>query len=365
MLGEAWGESEDNTGAPFVGWAGKELFEMTEQAWPGATETAAELRSWLRYDTAWVQRRGPWLESKSLGFTNVFNLRPGLDNDIRNLCAKKEALHTTGGFAPLVRAPSGLYLRPEFFHHLDRLEAELLALDPNIVIALGNTAMWALTGSINIGAIRGTIRQGSLGAWSGKVMPTYHPAGVLRQWEWRTICVADIAKAFRQADYREIRRPQRQVTVSPTLDEIAAWIAKGPGRQLACDIETAIKQITEIGFARAKDDAIVIPFIDRTKPGWNYWASPEDESRAWGFVEELLSWPGDTVFQNGLYDLQYILPLGFRPKGLRPGQDTMLRHHSRFPELQKGLGFLGSIYTEEPAWKLMRRKRPDTEKRDE
>jgi hypothetical protein len=44
----------------------------------------------------------------------------------------------------------------------------------------------------------------------------------------------------------------------------------------------------------------------------------------------------------------------------------MLMHHSIMPEMQKGLGFLGSVYTDEPAWKLMRRKRADEpEKADE
>ena len=69
------------------------------------------------------------------------------------------------------------------------------------------------------------------------------------------------------------------------------------------------------------------------------------------------------LFQNGMYDLQYLLKMGLRPKAL--AEDTMLMHHSMFPELQKGLGFLGSIYTNESSWKLMRRKRPDVEKSDE
>jgi hypothetical protein len=45
--------------------------------------------------------------------------------------------------------------------------------------------------------------------------------------------------------------------------------------------------------------------------------------------------------------------------------DTMLLHHSLFPEMLKGLGFLGSVYTNEQSWKLMSRPKTDTEKRDE
>jgi hypothetical protein len=44
-------------------------------------------------------------------------------------------------------------------------------------------------------------------------------------------------------------------------------------------------------------------------------------------------------------------------------EDTMLLHHALYPELQKGLGFLGSIYTNESSWKNTYRK--TTLKKDE
>ena len=47
-------------------------------------------------------------------------------------------------------------------------------------------------------------------------------------------------------------------------------------------------------------------------------------------------------------------------------EDTMLLHHAIHPEMRKGLGFLGSLYTSEPAWKLMRhRGKDDQAKSDE
>ena len=58
-----------------------------------------------------------------------------------------------------------------------------------------------------------------------------------------------------------------------------------------------------------------------------------------------------------MYDLQYLLRLGLRVNAA--SHDSMLLHHSIFPEMNKGLGFLGSIYSFEPAWKLMRKHRGD------
>ncbi len=75
----------------------------------------------------------------------------------------------------------------------------------------------------------------------------------------------------------------------------------------------------------------------------------------------VLEGPWPLLFQNGMYDLQYLYKMGFRPRACL--EDTMLLHHSLFPELQKGLGFLGSVYSNEAAWKLMRKQ--DSFKKDE
>jgi hypothetical protein len=329
----------------------------------------ADATAMHKYEDAWVRYRQPWLEAASMAFTNVFNLRPP-SNKIEELCQDKKAAQAEGGLAaslpPLARAK---YLRPEFLPEVSRLHEELLTCRPNLVVALGNTACWALLSATNIGAIRGTVTSG-FGPLAGlKVLPTYHPAGVLRQWSWRTIVISDFIKVARELKFPEIRRPQREVLVNPTLPaaaEAAARIladAQAAGLPLACDIETAVGQITCISFASSKDFALTIPFVDLEHPTRSYWPSEADELEAWGIVRKLLESPVPKLGQNFIYDLQYITKMGIFPRNCH--EDTMLLHHSLFPEMQKGLGFLGSIYTDEPAWKLMRRKRPDTEKRDE
>jgi hypothetical protein len=63
--------------------------------------------------------------------------------------------------------------------------------------------------------------------------------------------------------------------------------------------------------------------------------------------------PIPKTFQNGLYDLQYIWSCWKCPtKNFE--HDTMLLHHSLQPELPKSLGFMGSVYTDEISWKLLR-----------
>lgn len=363
LLGEAWGQSELEVRQPFAGESGKELWRMLGEAWPQISPAEhARVESLHRYGLAWVRQRASWLEEASCAMTNVLNLRPP-GNKLEQICLPKASLPAGYLLPSLVR---GGYLAPEYLPELARLEEELAICQPNLVIALGNTACWALLQATNISQIRGTVSLGRLGEWSGKVLPSFHPAAVLRMWPWRVIVVADLMKSLREGLSPELVRPQRQVLHSPTLPEIERWVKDTISEQcslLSCDIETAGGQITCVGFARARNDAMVIPFVDRGRAGYSYWENAQDELQAWNYVQILLSSNIPKVFQNGLYDLQYLLRVGLRPQACV--EDTMLLHHSWFPELQKSLGFLGSIYTSEPAWKLMRRQRPDSEKKDE
>lgn len=329
FVGETLGEQEISAGIPFFGASGQELTRMLKQA---------------------------NIKRSEVFLTNVFNFRPQSGNLDGFLISPKA--HPTD----IPRLPTyrqGKLFHPKLAGELDRLKNELETIQPNLVVALGSVACWALLGSSGIGSLRGTIAESRM-IPGLKVLPTYHPSAVLRDWSLRPIVIADLMKASREQAFPDIRRPKRNILVNPTLNELWAWMeAIPPDATLACDIETFKSMITMVGFACSPSEAAVVPFL--TSEG-NYWGSEADELEAWLFVKALLEGPWVKVFQNGLYDLQYLAVMGFRPTNLR--EDTMLYHHSLFPELQKGLGFLGSIYTNEVAWKLMRGNY-DTNKRDE
>lgn len=198
-----------------------------------------------------------------------------------------------------------------------------------------------------------------------KVLPTYHPSYLFKVWSHRPVVLADLMKAKHEAMFPEIRRPARRVLVNPTLTEVIDWcveVLRNPPRHLSVDIETATGSITMIGFARSRDNAIVVPFFDRARGG-NYWSDEECELCARHWVQRLLESDIPKLGQNFLYDIQYLLREGYSLRAFT--DDTMLLHHSLYPEMRKGLGFLGSIYTSEPAWKLMRGSKVEELKRDE
>ena len=339
LLGEAWGEHEERERTPFVGPTGYLLHEMLTEAGIHPTECYK---------------------------TNVFNLRP-VGNRIETLCGPKE-----GGLRGYPSLLPGRYVQAEYQSELDRLFEELNEVAPNVVVAFGNTALWALTGMNNIGTQRGFTYLSEYGPVGLKVLPTYHPAAALRLWELRSIVVMDLRKAKRESEFKKLRRPQREVWIEPTLEDLERFYEQYivGCKILSVDIETSGRLVTCIGFAPRSDVSLVIPFYDSRGKGKSYWPDVESEAEALGFASRVLDTPLPKLFQNGLYDIAFLhraweTPVGTVRVNVRnAAEDTMLLHHALQPESLKGLGFLGSVYTNEQNWKQMRERSTRTIKPD-
>jgi uracil-DNA glycosylase len=332
LVGEAWGEAEAEARQPFIGKSGWLIKQLLSQV---------------------------GIEYRDCAVTTVFNLRPPGSNDVINLCgAKPEGIK---GMPALVK---GKFARAEYTPELARLYGEINDENPNLIIALGATAAWALLGTSGIRAIRGapigttspaSAATGVSLSRTFKVLPTYHPAAVLREWSLRPIVLADLDKARRQSQDPSIVRPSREIWVEPTLEDLQAYEQEYilPARRLSIDIETKGDQITCIGFAPSISSAIVIPFWSKAQKDGNYWRTAAEEMRAWAYVKRWCKMK-PSVFQNGLYDIHRL----WRTYGIActlADADTMLCHHALQPEMEKGLGFMGTVYTEEASWKFMSR----------
>jgi uracil-DNA glycosylase len=338
IIGEAYGEEEAQWKLPFIGPAGKQLDSILEDA---------------------------GIDRKSCFVTNVFNLRPGdaakkvvsNPNDLTHICGAKTDSDVAKGLGPLV---PGKYLKSEYLPEVDRLLAELAGVRPNVAVLLGNTACWALLERQAISKIRGTACLSSRLPWL-KCIPTYHPSAVLRAYDLRHVTVMDFLKAKREQDFPDLRRPARRVHVAETLADVVQFKQQflDSAKRIAFDVETdRHAQITCLGFAASINDVLVIPIVDQRKPKGNYWEHIGSELEVWKLVAEILASPAEKVGQNGLYDLQYLWQSYGIPVN-NYAHDTMLLHHSLQPESEKGLGFLGSVYTNEASWKADRPRGSD------
>jgi uracil-DNA glycosylase len=152
LIGEAPGADEARMGTPFVGRAGQLLDDA--------------LRA-----TGIV--RGACL------IGNVFRLRPP-DNKVAHFFAsraraKKDGFAIADAWGPF----NAQYVKAAYAGELDHLRESLVAYGPKVIVALGGTPLWALTGLSGITKERGRPLENRLLA-GVPVVATWHPSFVLR-----------------------------------------------------------------------------------------------------------------------------------------------------------------------------------------
>src|SRR5262249_50881246 len=137
LIGEARGAEEDRIGTSFVGASGVALLRMLHEA--AVIELTAV--DW-DYINDYYRNGRPqsiaavWALHPEVHRTNVFEFHPHA-NDIDSLCGPKaEAI---GGYPSLGKSR---YVRAEFVKEIERLQDELISIDPNLIVPLGNTALW-------------------------------------------------------------------------------------------------------------------------------------------------------------------------------------------------------------------------------
>jgi uracil-DNA glycosylase family 4 len=311
ICGEAPGEQEERAGVPFVGGSGMELNRMLHEVG--------------------IQRSECFL-------TNVARIRPE-DNDIEKFIPKVKR-----DIPPSWPTYRGRQVHPCIIEGTNLLEKEISLVQPNLIIAFGNTALWALTGEWGITRLRGSTFTHPNGA---VVVPTFHPAAILRQWDLRVTAVQDLRRAARYADGTKIAKPKWSFHIRPsfevarnTLNMLWHECEAGP-TWIELDLETKHGHIDCLGLSWSPVDAISIPFLSRNNKA-GYWSAEEEGLLVW-LIYKVLTHPNALIRgQNLLYDFQYIWRhWHFLPK---LGQDTMLSHHSAFAGLPKRLDYQASLY---------------------
>lgn len=232
---------------------------------------------------------------------------------------------------------------------IDWLRTELTSL-PNlkVIIALGGTALWALTGKTAIQKYRGSILNG----WGFKVIPTYHPAHLLHQsgevkgfWN-KPVMVHDLKRGKEESSTREFNLPHRNLQVARSSGQFYDFIQRHKNhRNPSIDIEARNCIPICVGIAFTRSEGITLPL-------WNVSGicniNDNDLVSLWRELSDFLS-SHSVIGQNFGYDRDKIRRLGFTIGSLH--SDTMLKAFALHPELPKNLGFLTSIYTREPYYK--------------
>ncbi len=329
FIGEAPGAEEDRQVRPFVGEAGQLLDRCNR--------SAGILRKDILVNNIFVQRP------------------PGNKVDYFYKDTKRTILTWEGE------------------EHVERLRSWLEKLRerdsyPNLLVALGERAMFHLCGKLGITKWRGSVIPCTL-VPGYKVYCSFHPSYVNRlmnepserlqgekkkqqQNVYPLFCI-DLERIREEGRIPDLISPERVFDISLPLSallEKLEWLNTCPW--VAVDIETLPGEsgpiVWCIGFAPTPDYAFTVPIIKSQAFHWKL----DDEAKLWQAISKVFLNPKVIkIFQGGTYDLSI---LG-RYYGLRcaPGtyHDTMWCHHSAYPYIRKGLHVLTSIYTNEPYYK--------------
>lgn len=306
IVGEAPSYAETQLGKPFVGPSGKELDRLLRDAG--------------------VNRNNCWV-------TNVSKYEVPANLGKAKIPFAKRA------------ASVGIDLDEQIAH----LQNEITEINPNCILALGGSALQALTGHSKISEYRGSIIQGM----GKKVVPTYHPAHLLHQaggeikgyWN-RFIMINDMKRAEYQSWFPEFRLPNRMLHVCKSSYQLGEFLAKYANKDKpAVDIEARDCIPICIGLAFTPNEGICIPLWNRDGIS----SIPDsDLAQCWILLSETLA-KHKVVGQNFKYDQDKISRLGFKTGGL--ASDTLLKSFCINPELPKNLAFNTSVYTDEPFYK--------------
>jgi len=291
-VGQAGGSTEDVTGVPFTGPAGRMLWRLMKEA--------------------------------------------GFDKNKQNIT------NAVGCVPPLDRKPTD----SEISCCHNKLCDEIQSLEPEIIIALGDTASQALIGKKTITKLRGqTFQLLSSFNYECDVFCTLHPSFVMRQRQWIDTMVDDLSSVHRKLlgeEELEVSSSSSEVSfnINPTSQELISYLERD--EVTAFDLETTglnprLDSIIGCSFSSGSD-AIAVCFADGEKF--------EIMKK---FFEDSTK---EKVTQNGSFDCAFLKAIGVEVKGLC--YDTRLAEHLLNSDLPTDLQFLRKKYTNIASYKPSR-----------
>jgi DNA polymerase I-like protein with 3'-5' exonuclease and polymerase domains/uracil-DNA glycosylase len=272
--------------------------------------------------------------------TNVCKYRPP-NNNIKAWFETKTAAKKRGREVFYGRYPNKLIVEGVY-----ELEEEIECIKPELIIALGDTALWALTGESGIVKWRGSIMK-THGTTVYKVIPTFHPAAIMRNYSWKVFAEHDLKKCSEELD-NPVQKPDYNFIIRPSFKEVKHTLFTLLNQlnfielRISVDLETRAGHIACIGLAWSSTDAICIPFMC-TESNNGYWHDPDVEYAVIHAIRGIIGHSNARIVgQNYLYDEQYnILWWGAKSTVY---MDTMLAQHVCYPGMAKDLNTLSSLH---------------------
>lgn len=281
-----------------------------------------------------------------------------LDGLLQMAGIKREDLYLTNASLEMVDKTVGK--KDQFFFHkggqptdvfvrgLLALQQDIQRIKPNVVLALGNYALWAMMQHQAIMNWRGSILWSEV--FGVKVVPTIHPAALLRgQDEFAggtkgrggmhkmiTPVLHDLRRAKEQSLFPERNLRPRHVEINPegpALDEAVAILESAENLDFDCETFGG-NRLACIGFSDGNPERA--------------WVFECDTKERVGICKGLLENPSSRKRGHNIcaYDVPMLDSAGIHARNVY--WDTLISQHILVPDLPKSLAFCQSVYTDMP-----------------
>lgn len=234
-----------------------------------------------------------------------------------------------------------------YIQYVKILGEQIKELNPNVIIAMGNVALYTLTEKLGITKWRGSLLNSTL-IPGMKVIPTFHPESAQRVYMNTYLIIQDLRKASAESETPALNYKPRQYILEPSFEDVMMFLDKmiSDYNVHAFDIEVSSQEMSCISFAYNESLAISIPFI---KGGINYWTPPKEEIIFRKIAEALSSPKHKSIAHNTSFDSTFLFrKYNIAPKNLH---DTMIAQAILYPDFPKGLDFITTSYTDIPYYK--------------
>lgn len=321
IVGEAPGYYENLEGRPFVGPSGNLVNQFLREA---------------------------GIDRSQCYVTNVVKYRPP-DNNLGRL--KELGITIESGISELYR--------------------EIQTVNPNCILALGNTALKYLTGRSGKGN-KITENRGSIlrvipaAGTDSKVVPAFHPANLLHgegagdqgdeaYGSATRICIEfDFNRAVEESRTRSYNIPQRHHGICRNSLDTHRYLERNRDKKrVAVDIESKFGIPIILGLAFSTDESFSIPLLDFSSPyhEGRLCSTSRDVAESLISVARVLANPNlEVIGQNFKFDQDKLELMWVWINGLII--DIMLLHKTLYPEFPAGLDFMTSFHTREPFYKI-------------
>lgn len=234
----------------------------------------------------------------------------------------------------------------EFDLACDKLIETIEEKQPNLILAIGEEVMYALTGKTKIMLRRGSVYPLHLDRLY-KVMPILSPVITEKMPELGFVTIKDLEKAKKRCETPDYEPDRNNYIIRPNYIQAVTYLQKAKQHNLvAFDIEVTYGEVSCISFAYKQNEAISIAFVEGNRNLFTV----EEETKIWRHIAEILeSKRIKKLGQNISFDISFLLrKLGIHTTNV---DDTMIAQAICYFQLKKGLDMITSLYSDEPYYK--------------